>query len=196
MAISYPLTFPTIKKPRRQRFITQSVNAVSRSPFTLSAQYFSHPGQLWRAEVELAPTPDIAVAETWISWLLSLNGRKGTFQMGDVHRQSARGTATSATLTGDAGSSSPTITMTGTLLAGDYFRINTGANAKLHKLVQDRSGSGVIEIWPALRGPISGGAISLTNTYGIWRLDSNEQEWSVDKLLYEPIIFNAVENLV
>lgn len=196
MALSYPLAFPTIKKPRRQRFIAQSVNAQSVSPFTLASQTFSHPGQRWRCEIELAPTTDIAVAETWVAFLLSLNGRQGTFRMGDLNRTSPRGTVSAATITGVAGSQSPTITMTGTLLTGDYIQLGSGfPNHKLHKVLQDRSGTGVIEIWPALRQDYTGGAVVWSSASGIWRLDQNEFDWSIDRIMYEGLVFNAVEAL-
>lgn len=196
MAISYPLALPTIKKPRAQRFIQENVSALSISPFTLSGQTFNYPGQRWRCEIELAPTPDIAVAETWIAFLMSLNGRQGTFRMGDINRATPRGTISAATITGTAGSQSPTITLTGTLLAGDYIQLGSGfPNHKLHKVLQDRSGTGVVEIWPALRQDYTGGAVAWSNASGIWRLDQNEISWSIDKIMYEGINFTAVEAL-
>lgn len=194
MAVTYPLNFTGLKKPRRQKLIMQSVGAESRSPFTLTSQVFIHPGQLWRAEIELAPMVLASEARAWIGWLASLDGRRGNFNMMD-QSYVKRGTASACTVTGNVGDRSPTITMTGTLLAGDYFQLGTGVNARLYMVTQDRSGSGTMEIWPGLRSSVTAVSADITNPLCNFRLDQNNTEWSVDKLLYEPIVFTAVENI-
>jgi hypothetical protein len=84
--------------------------------------------------------------------------------------------------------------MTGTLLAGDYIQLGSGSNAKLHKVLVDQSGSGTLEIWPALRSNFSGAA-TLTNTKGVFRLASNQTNWSIGNSSAYGIQFEAMEDI-
>ena len=85
--------------------------------------------------------------------------------------------------------------MTGTLLAGDYIQLGTGANARLHKVLQDQDGNGTLEIWPALRADQSAVSADLTSAAGLFRLSSNEQSWSVNEASIYGITFGAMEAL-
>jgi hypothetical protein len=175
--------------------ITLSANnavAISSSPFTFQQQIIRHAGQRWTASVSIPPVRR-DLAEPWNAFLLALNGPVGTFLLGDPNAKTPRGTATSATLTGTAGSSSPSIAMTGTLLAGDYIQLGSGATATLHKVLVNRSGNGTIEIWPALRSTVTGATVTLTNTVGRFRLSSNQQSFSIDNASIYGISFDCVE---
>ena len=169
MAISYPLALPTSIGIAEITLSANNAVAISQSPFTFQQQIIQHPGQRWTASVSIPPVRR-DLAEPWVAFLLAMNGPVGTFLLGDPNAKAPQGTATSATITGAARSSSPTITMTGTLLAGDYIQIGSGATATLHKVLQDRNGTGTIEIWPALRSVASSAAVTLTNTVGRFRL--------------------------
>ena len=118
MSISYPLTIPSYTGFRSVDLRMVNAVAVSRSPFTLSTQAHKYAGQMWQADIAL-PAMDYINGAKWFAWLGSLNGQFGTFLLGDPRRCTARGTATTATISGSAGASSVTVTMTGTLLAGD-----------------------------------------------------------------------------
>ena len=192
MSISYPLAFPT--HTGATGFDLRAVNAVvsSRSPFTFASQVFAYPGQMWQADVSLPPMRR-AAAEQWVAWLVSLRGGYGTFLLGNPMCDTIRGTATSATITGAAQSNSVTVTMTGTLLAGDMIQIGTGSDATLHKVLIDRSGSGTLEIWPALRKARTAVALTLTAPRGVFRLASNETAWSVNEASIYGISFSAME---
>jgi hypothetical protein len=133
--------------------------------------------------------------EPWVAFLLSLKGQYGTFLLGDPNAKSPRGTATSATLTGSAGSESPTITMTGTLLAGDYIQLGSSSTSTLHKVLVDRSGTGTLEIWPKLRSSVTGATVTLTNTVGKFRLARNVQQWEINNMSNYGINFDCVEAL-
>ena len=134
-----------------------------------------------------------ADAEAWSAWLTSLRGQFGTFLLGNPFRNSPRGTATSATVTGLAGARTVSVSMTGTLKAGDYFQLGTGTSSRLYKVLEDASGSGTIEIWPSLRAAASGTSMDLTSPVGAFRLSSNEVSWSVNNLAVYGITFGAVE---
>jgi hypothetical protein len=192
MSISYPLAYPT--HTGATGFDLRATNAVaySRSPFTFAGQAFAYPGQMWQADVSLPPMRR-AAAEQWVAWLVSLRGSYGTFLLGNPMCDTIRGTATSATVTGTAQSNSITVTMTGTLLAGDMIQIGTGSDATLHKVLVDRSGSGTLEIWPALRKDRTDVALTLTAPRGVFRLASNETSWGVNESAIYGISFSAME---
>lgn len=192
MSISYPLSLPTSIGIAQITLSANNAVAISQSPFTFQQQIFQHPGQRWTASVSI-PAIQRDLAEPWIAFLLSLNGPVGTFLLGDPNGKAPRGTATSATITGSAGSSSPSISMTGTLLAGDYIQIGSGSTASLHKVLVDRSGTGTIEIWPALRSSVTSATVTLTNTVGRFRLQGNEQTFNIDDSSKYGISFDCVE---
>lgn len=192
MAISYPLTLPTHTGIAQIELRATNAVAYSASPFTFVGQAFAYSGQMWQADVTLPPMKRVD-AERWIAWIVSLRGQFGSFLMGDPSGPTPRGTATSATITGSAGSNSVTVTMTGTLLAGDYIQLGSGSTSTLHKVLQDRSGSGTLEIWPALRVSRTSSAATLTNARGRFRLSSNEQAWSVNEASVYGISFGAME---
>jgi hypothetical protein len=95
MAISYPLSLPTVSGIRAVEFRATNAVAYSASPFTFAGQAHAYPGQMWQADVTLAPMRDRADAEEWNAFLLSLRGQFGTFLLGDPNASTLRGTATS-----------------------------------------------------------------------------------------------------
>ena len=194
MAISYPLALPTSIGIAEITLSADNAVAISQSPFTFQQQVIRHPGQRWSASVSIPPVRR-DLAEPWVAFLLALNGPVGTFLLGDPNAKAPRGSATSATITGAAGAASPTITMIGTLLAGDYIQVGSGATATLHKVLQDRTGTGTIEIWPALRSTVTGATVTLTNTVGRFRLSGNQQSFSINNASIYGISFDCVEAL-
>ncbi len=194
MAISYPLTLPTSIGIANITLSANNAVAISQSPFTFQQQIVQHAGQRWTASVSIPPVRR-DLAEPWNAFLLSLNGPVGTFLLGDPNGKEPRGTVSTATLTGTAGSSSPSITKTGTLLAGDYIQLGSGATATLYKVLEDKSGNGTIEIWPALRSSVTGATVILTNTVGRFRLSSTQQSFSIDSASIYGISFDCVEAL-
>ena len=192
MAISYPLSLPTNIGMASIELRAKNTVAVSSSPFTYKQTVYAYDGQMWEADVTLPPM-NRDDAESWISFLMSLKGRFGTFLLNDPSATSVRGTATSATITGSAGDSSVTVTMTGTLKAGDYIQLGAASDATLHKVLVDKSGSGTLEIWPKLRKARSSVSADLTSASGVFRLASNETAWSVNDASFYGISFGATE---
>ena len=197
MSISYPLALPTITGTRSVDFRAVNAVAYSQSPFTFSGQAHAYQGQMWQAEITL-PAMNRGTAETWIAFLLSLRGQFGTFLLGDPRGCVLRGTATSCTITGSAGDNtvSAVVPIHETLAAGDYIQLGSGANATLHKVLVNYTGTGSaadLEIWPALRVNRSAVAATLSYTKGVFRLSSNEQGWSSNELAKYGITFAARE---
>ena len=192
MAISYPLSLPTNVGMASIELRAKNTVAVSMSPFTYKQQTHSYDGQMWEADVTLPPM-NRDDAESWVSFLMSLKGRAGTFLLYDPSAKSARGTATSATVTGSAGDDSLSVVMTGTLKAGDYIQIGSASDATLHKVLVDQDGDGTLEVWPKLRKDRTSVAVDLTSASGVFRLASNETAWSVDNASFFGISFGATE---
>jgi hypothetical protein len=195
MSINYPVSTPTdvIGIADIQLSATNAV-AVSKSPFTFATQVHAYSGEMWSASVTI-PTVRKDLAEPWVAFLLSLRGQYGTFLLGDPNRTSPQGTATSATITGSLGDRSVTVAMTGTLKAGDYLQLGSGSSARLHKVLVDKSGSGTLEIWPALRDDYTTASATLTNAKGVFRLASNSTQWGIGSSSAYSIQFDAMENL-
>lgn len=197
MAISYPVALPTHTGIAAIELRAVNAVAYSASPFTFSGQAHAYPGQMWTADVTLPPMKT-ADAEQWLGFLLSLRGQFGTFLLGDPLRTSLRGTAASCTITGVAGDNTVTAIVPNgqTLLAGDYIQLGTGADATLHKVLVNYTGTGSatnLEIWPGLRKARSGASATLANTKGVFRLSSNEQAWSINEASIYGITFAARE---
>jgi len=195
MAISYPLATPT--SIGIESIELRAVNAVatSQSPFTFKQQVISHGGQKWEASVTIPPVHR-DLAAPWKSMLVALKGPTGTFLLGDPDYATPQGTVSSCTLSGTVGEDTATVTMTGTLKAGDYIQLGSGITAKLHQVLVDQSGTGNLEIWPALRSSYTDEVVVFNNPKGVFRLATNVTSWSINNASVYGISFEAVEAIV
>lgn len=196
MAISYPLAQPTTIGIEQIELRAVNAVAISSSPFTYKQQVVSHEGQRWEASVTI-PSVRKDLAAAWKAMLVSLKGQSGTFYLGDPDYDSPRGTVSACTLTGSVGDETVTVSMTGSLLAGDYIQLGstTDGTAKLHQVLQDKSGSGSLEIWPKLRNTYSNATVTFNNPKGVFRLKDNVTSWSINNASVYGISFEAVESI-
>ena len=195
MAISYPLNTPTTIGIESIELRAVNAVAVSQSPFTYKQQVISHQGQIWSASVSI-PSIRRDLAAEWKAMLVALKGSVGTFLLGDPDYVTPRGTVSGTpTLSGTAGDSTVSVTMTGTLLAGDYIQLGTGSAARLHQVLVDQSGSGNLEIWPNLRSTYSGETVIYSSPKGVFRLGNSTTSWSIDNASFYGISFEAIEAL-
>jgi len=206
MAISYPLNLPTHTGIRSINLRAVNQTAMSMSPFTYKQQIHNHSGQRWEAEITLPPMAR-ADAEQWIAWLLSLNGRAGTFQLGDPLGATPRGALGGSPLVNGAGQTGSSLTIdgctpsvTGWLKAGDYIQLGSGATATLHKVLQDvdtnGSGQASIDIWPSMRtAPADNSVVVVNSAKGNFRLNSNEVDWSITEASTYGLVFACVESI-
>lgn len=192
MAITYPLTTPSISRYASVIIRPNSAIASDGSPFTFDESFQDWGGQQWLAEVQL-PTMNADCSSDWEAFLTAARGRFGTFLLGDPARTAPRGTATSASISGAEGAATVSVSMSGTLLAGDMFQIGSGATARLYKVLVDQSGNGSLEIWPGLRSAASNAAAVLSNPKGVFRLSENAPAWSVSNGRWRRIAFTAQE---
>jgi hypothetical protein len=206
MAITYPLSIPAVGGVRSATFTMLDVVGVGESPYTLTQETFEHAGKRWGMRVELVPNKR-AIAEQWVAWLASLRGRRGTFLMGDPIGQQPRGIATGTPLVKGANQTGGTlitdgwtISTTGILLAGDWVQLGTGADSRLHKVLQDAnsdsSGNATLELWPGPRtAPADNAALVVRNTVGAWRLASNSRGYDIGLAQIIGMGFDCVEAL-
>lgn len=195
MAISYPLNTPTTIGIESIELRAMNAVAISQSPFTYKQQVVAHQGQIWSASVSI-PSVRRDLAADWKAMLVALKGSVGTFLLGDPDYATPRGTVSGTpTLSGTAGDSTVSITMTGTLLAGDYIQLGTGSAARLHQVLVDQSGSGNLEIWPDLRSTYSGETVIYSSPKGVFRLGQSTTSWSIDNASFYGISFDAIEAL-
>jgi hypothetical protein len=192
MAISYPLDTPTTIGFESIELRAVNATITSQSPFSYKQQVISHTGQRWEASVSI-PSVLRDLAEPWVAFLTALKGQTGTFLLGDPIGATPRGTVSSCTLTGTAGDESVAVTMTGSLLAGDYIQLGSGTTARLHKVLVDQTGSGTLEIWPALRSTYTSATVTTTNAKGVFRLNQNMSSWQISNANSYGIAFEAVE---
>lgn len=204
MAITYPRDLPDTVS-YRSLGLSYSVRAgMTESEFTGKQQVFKHPGERWSAQLALVPkTP--AAAAAWLGFLVSLDGRAGSFLFGDpltVLQGSAAGSplvagahtagATELALDGFTPSA------TGVFKAGDRFQIGTGASARLYMNLADVNADGAglatLDIRPRLRlDVVNNAALVTTAPKGLFRLATNQADWSIEEMLVQGIVFPIVE---
>ena len=192
MALTYPLTQPTTIGIEQIELRAVNAVATSQSPFTYKQQIISHGGQRWEASVTI-PSVRRDLAAPWKAMLTGLKGPTGTFLLGDPDYATPRGTVSSCTLSGSAGSDAATVTMTGTLLAGDYIQLGADSTARLHQVLEDQDGSGTIQIWPNLRSDYTDASVTFNNSKGVFRLKESVTSWSINNASFYGISFEAVE---
>ena len=211
MAISYPITLPTlsIAQPVRTTFRIRRIIGQSQSPFSGITQTFKHSGEWWEAEITLPPMKQ-AVAKVWVASLVSLRGVSGQMFLGDFDAKTPNGTASSNAGTPLVNGGSQTgntlaidgapASQTGYLKAGDYIQIGSGITQKFHMVVEDAntngSGEATLSIEPALRtSPANDTAITVSNAKGVFRLVDNITEWEANAISVYGITFAVTEYL-
>lgn len=199
MAISYPLSLPSVSGIRSISISAVHATGYSGSPFTMAGQSFEWPGQMWQASISL-PAMTRPKADEWNAFLISLRGRVGSFLLGDPLATSLRGTASSCLITGTAGAStvSANVPLGETLLRGDYIQIGSAGSARLHKVMVDFTGTGAnadLEIFPSIRTTVSSVAAVLSNTKGLFRLTDNTHSWNESRDNLFTMSFDAMEFL-
>ncbi len=207
MAITYPLALPTHTGIAKIDLRAVQVTAMTMSPFTYKQQVVVHPGQRWEAEISLPPMKR-SDAEAWVGWLLSLRGRSGTFLLGDPLATSPIGhggdsgtgiKVEGGSQTGDSlNIDGCTANQATWLAAGDYIQLGSGSSSQLYKVTQtassDSAGNATLQIWPELRSsPADNATVTVNSPKGLFRLATNEVNWSINEASVFGVTFPAVE---
>ena len=202
---SYPLTLPTATGVTTQNFGLTRTTAVSVSPFTKQEQVFQHEGEQWKATFTLPPMKKDKAA-IWLSFLMSLRGRRGTFKLGDQDRKTIQGTATGTVLVNGASQTGNQIALDGftnsranVFLAGDYIQINSYLYMVSANASANGSGQADVKIEPELRTGIEAindnTTVVYSNTTTLMRLDKNLTNWNTNKVSVYGISFSCSEAL-
>jgi hypothetical protein len=203
MPITYPLSLPNTVDYRDARMTARTVVGVTRSPFTGAQQVQKHQGQWWEFEGSLI-TMGRDKAEPWLAFILSLNGREGTFLLGDPHGVAPQGSAGGSPVVKGANQTGGTLvtdgwtaSQTGILKAGDYIQLGSSSSARLHKLLSDAdsnsSGEATLEIYPEIKTAHTDNSSVITaNACGVFKLATNEMPFSLMQARTYGISFAAV----
>lgn len=207
MAITYPLTLPTITGIQSVNFIVRNSVGATQSPFTYEQQIFKNPGQRFEADVTLPPMTR-ASADVWNTFFIKLYGQYGTFLLGDPNAATPRGTASSSPGTPVVNGASQTgntlnidgvpADQTGYLKAGDYIQLGSGSGARLYKVLDDAdsNASGEVEltIYPDLRSsPSDDATVVVSSAVGLFRLTTPTHNWSISMDGFYSLSFGASE---
>mgnify|MGYP003126468646 FL=1 len=202
---SYPLTLPTATGIVTQNFSLTRAVAVTTSPFTFQTQVHQHQGEFWRTVISLPPMLR-ANANLWLSFLLQLRGRRGTFKIGDQDAKTITGTATGTIRVNGASQTGNQVALDGftadranVFKAGDYIQIGSYLYMVIADVSANSSGEADVKIEPALRSSIEtindDTTVVYSNTTTLMRLDTNELGWQTDKVSKYGISFSASEAL-
>ena len=202
---SYPLTLPTATGIVTQNFSLTRAVAVTTSPFTFQTQVHQHQGEFWRTVISLPPMLR-ANANIWLSFLLQLRGRRGTFKIGDQDAKTITGTATGTIRVNGASQTGNQVALDGftasranVFKAGDYIQIGSFLYMVIEDVSANSSGEADVKIEPALRSSIEtindNTTVTYSNTTTVMRLDNNELGWQTDQVSKYGISFSASEAL-
>jgi hypothetical protein len=205
---TFPLPFPSVRKPRHINFRARHTVGSQSSPLTLEQTQYVWPGDILMADISL-PRMKTAAAEAWVGFLLALGGMEGSFVMGQLDAYNyagARGSWAGDTVQVDGTHAAQARTLNvknltpfATGKAGDWLQLSSGSARRLHKVLLDFTadslGKAAVDIFPRLRGALSNGdAVTLADPKGIWKLASNDIDWSIDLAQIYGINFSCIED--
>ncbi len=196
MALTYPLTFPTVNGES----IIKSCNLklVHSAAMTQSATNYkqlitNYTNARWEAEITLRPLDRIE-GMAFSAFITALGGVTQKFQFGNpLMVQTGRTASHSGTATIDVGSTTMAITLgdSNDLPAGSHFEVNN----ELYMTLEDISnGSGFVSIAPALKTEVTAAqslTIDLPKTS--WRLSTNDIGWDINQAGFYDFTFNCIE---
>ena len=173
------------------------------SPFTFEQQTYAHQGEMWLWNVQYGEM-NRSDAAALVALLVALNGREGTFTMGDPMGATPLGTWGGTPLVNGGSQTGKTLVCDGftagaTVKGGDYFQLSTGSTTHLHMLTADGTANGsgqlTLDFWPRLRSsPADNDALTKSSAVGLFRLVNNDRRWSISDVRYG-LSFDAMEVL-
>lgn len=209
MAITYPLSLPSAPGFEEITLRRIKVAEMSRNPYEGSQQVQEYVGEWWEADVVLPAQSNAARVAAWEAFAGKLNGRVGTFLLGDPLRATPRGSAAGtagtplvdgvhAARVNEIDIKGMPLSATGYLLAGDYIQLGTGSAATLHQLLDDLSsdgaGKGTALVWPMLRGQVNNEtAVTVASCKGVFRMAQNDQEFKRSRRMFTNYSFSCIE---
>jgi hypothetical protein len=190
---------------RSHRFGLRSNTLAFMSPLNGTTQTLEFPGSKWGGSFTLPPMKR-ATAAAWLSFYAKLRGVSGRFYGFDPGARSPRGSASGSPLVDGAGqypgntlnTDAWPISISGLLLAGDYFQIGDELKMVTSDLNSNGSGQATITFEPPLRAaPADNAPIVYTNPTCVMRLANDDQTaWDIDSLNLYGLSFVGIEAFV
>lgn len=166
----------------------ESSVATSESGFSRKVQAYDWGGKRWNVTASLGVMSE-RDAKEWRAFFLRLNGKAGTFYLGDSAHGDPLGAALgSPTLSAFAGNS---MSVTGLapsvveqLAAGDWLQIGDRLYTVLESVDSDATGAATFTVWPSVpAGTALGVPVIIRGAVGEFRLTGfPEQTSRLDKL--------------
>lgn len=203
--MTFPLNLPSSYKSSMVVSRLVFVNSETTSPFTLESQLYKWAGERWEFDVTIPPTNDRDVAEDFIAFAMQLQGKYGTFLLGDPANPNPRGSWGGTPVVNGASQTGNTLEIDGATpltvnygRTGDWVQVGTGLSARLYKLTancnSDSAGRVTLPVSPAVRsGTADGAAITVVNARGLFRMQEDTVSWSFDTDKMFRYSFKAVE---
>jgi len=196
-------TFPTLTRMAAPRSIEWRIEANTQtftSPLSGSVQTLELPGARWGVSFvfEDLPEADSVKLETFLA---KMRGQAGRCYLYHFARPTPRGVATGTPLVKGANQTGNTLvtdgwsnSITGILLAGDFF----GVNGELKQLVEDANSNGSGEATlvfesPLRAKPADNAALTTSKPTSVFRLTSSMSKWSVKPGLFSDFTFDFIE---
>ena len=144
-----------------------------------------------------------ADAEQWITFLLSLNGKFGTFLFGDPAGKVPRGSVLGTPIVDGSGQTGGSLETSGwqtnengVALKGDYIELGTDLFTRLYKVLNDvdadGSGEATIDIWPDLQiSPVASDPLVFSEAKGLFRLSTNEMPYNINEAMQYGLVIAA-----
>lgn len=210
MAIVFPLASPAQFGIATVRWAPMTNTARAKAPFTLRDAVQVFDGAMWTGQLTIRPHGG-PTGRGLAAWLTSLQGRRGSFLLGDPASDVPLGSAASTPGTPVVDGAAQTgaavdlrglpASATGYLLAGDYLQIGSGATARLHMALEDvdsdAGGLATATIWPPLRSsPADGATVVVSDAEGVFALATTEPGWNATPTpIYSGVVL-PVEEIV
>jgi hypothetical protein len=142
-------------------------------------------------------------ANAWIAFMLECQGQTNAFFIGDSMGATPQGSALGSPFTSGSLQTGFTLATTGwtpnqthVLLPGDYLQIGLRLFRCLYDVGTDAGGNATFAIWPPVREPMPAGTpILVENAQGLFRLASNQRQWSESYLTTYGVSFQIREAL-
>lgn len=177
MAITFPLTLPTVGGISEIEWNKESSVIAQESPFSKKIKVSDWGGKRHSAMVEVAPM-HANDARKWEAFFLSLNGMEGTFWLPPTVDNVITGLGAGTPLVNGGSQSGQELvtdgwdaSQTGVLKAGDWMQVGNYLYRILEDEDSDISGNATFDIWPNLRSiPADNDPITITNPKGLFRV--------------------------
>lgn len=173
------VTWPLDLKPASQAFFIRTNTTRFESPLTGHVQILERAGARWVAQMSLVRGD--ADSRRMDALLAALQGPVGTVFLPDFRRLSAKGSLSGAPQLASGTGNTLTINgftpdAVGVLLQGDLVQTSTGrAHVVVQDIDADNLGNASVPIEPALRDPVTVGALVTDNCRVKMRLVDDDQ---------------------